>query len=82
MKQKDLGKLLDPNTGHRVYRVPGFLSSRPNWLPRSPLPQASVALVPLWFQEGGDTPAGGRGAGGSQFGRRKDRHSVSGTLSI
>ncbi len=26
---------------HRVYRVPGFLSSRPNWVP--PHPQAIVA---------------------------------------
>ncbi len=35
---------------HRVYRVPGFLSSRPNWVP--PTPQASVAppLIPLRYQ--------------------------------
>ncbi len=37
---------------HRVYRVPGFLSSRPNWLPPPPQPQASV--VPP-FSRGGDT---------------------------
>jgi hypothetical protein len=32
---------------HRVYRVPGFLSSRPNWVPPLPHPQASVASPPL-----------------------------------
>ncbi len=29
---------------HRVDRVPGFLSSRSNWLPPPPYPQAKVAL--------------------------------------
>ncbi len=29
---------------HRVYRVPGFLSSRLNWAPQPPHPQASVFL--------------------------------------
>jgi hypothetical protein len=46
---------------HRVEsvdRVPGFLSSRPNWIPRS-LTHKRV-LLPLWFQ-GGDT----LGAGGA-----------------
>jgi hypothetical protein len=32
----------------RVYRVPGFLSSRPNWVPHK---QANVA-PPFWVQEG------------------------------
>ncbi len=52
---------------HRVYRVPGFLSSSPN---RPPTPS------PLWVQ-GGDTLAYGGGGGRTQF-RRRDRHS--GTL--
>jgi hypothetical protein len=29
--------------GQRVYRVPGLLSSRPNWVPPPPHPQESVA---------------------------------------
>ncbi len=36
----------------RVYRVPGFLSSRPNWLP--PFTRMRVLPPPhLWFQKGG-----------------------------
>jgi hypothetical protein len=54
----------------------GFLSSRPNWLPPPPHPQASVASPPPCFRRGGHTRLG-RGGGGSKFGRR-DRHS--GTL--
>ncbi len=69
MEQKDLGKLLDPNTGNRVYRVPGFLSSRPNWLPRSPLPQAIAAGRPTLVPRGGYTPAGGEGGANSDEGR-------------
>jgi hypothetical protein len=30
-----------------IYRVPGFLSIHPNWLPPLPHPQASVAPPPL-----------------------------------
>jgi hypothetical protein len=40
-------------------RVPGFLSSRPNWLPR-PLIRNRV-LSPLWFQGGGHTRLRERG---------------------
>jgi hypothetical protein len=46
---------------HRVDRVPGFPSSRPNRVRSPPHPQASVA--PLWFVGGGDTLAG-EGVGG------------------
>jgi len=65
---------------HRVYRVPGFRSIRPNWLLR-PLTHKQVLSPPppLWFQGGGDTLSRGRGGGGSLFGRR-DRSS--GTLGI
>jgi hypothetical protein len=35
---------------HRVDRVPGFLSSRPNWIRPPPHPQAGVA--PLWIRGG------------------------------
>ncbi len=38
---------------HRVYSVPGFLYSRPNWVRPPPHPQASVAPPPL-VPEGGD----------------------------
>ncbi len=52
---------------HRVhYRVPGFLSSRPNWVPQPPYPQGSVALSSLWVQ-GGDTLACGVGGGASNL---------------
>jgi hypothetical protein len=40
--------LLFGTTKQRVYRVPGFLSSRPNWLPPPPHPQSSI-----WFPGGG-----------------------------
>jgi hypothetical protein len=36
---------------HRVDRVPGFLSSRPNWLPLPPHPQGNVA--PHFGSKGG-----------------------------
>ncbi len=35
--------------GHRVNRVPGFLSSRPNWVP-PPLTRKEVLLLPLWVR--------------------------------
>jgi hypothetical protein len=47
------------NTQSTVYRVPRFLTSRPNWGP--PHPQASVA--PL-LDPGGDTLACGGGGWG------------------
>ncbi len=37
---------------HRADRVPGFLSSRPNWVPRLHHPQVSVAPPP-WVPRGG-----------------------------
>jgi hypothetical protein len=40
--------------------VPGFLSSRPNWLPPPPHPQAIAAIPPFGFRRG-DTLACGRG---------------------
>jgi hypothetical protein len=49
---------------HKVYRVPGFLFSRRNWVPPPPHPLASVAPPPLG-PRGGDTLARGRGAGGT-----------------
>ncbi len=57
-----LSIFMKPLREHRVYRVPGFLFSRPNWLPPPPHSWASVALPPLvprW-----DTLAMGRGGGG------------------
>jgi hypothetical protein len=50
---------------HRVYRVPGFLASRPNWL--LPPPHPLVGVVPPLVPGGGgeDTLARGRGGGGS-----------------
>jgi hypothetical protein len=49
---------------HRVFRVPGFLSSRPNWGPQPPHPQESVAPPPF-ESKGGDTPClAEEGAGG------------------
>ncbi len=64
---------------HRVNRVQGFLSRRPNWLPPPPHPLANVARglpspPPPFCSKGGNTLACGRRAVGSQFGRR-DRHS-------
>jgi hypothetical protein len=38
---------------HRVYKVPGNLYSRPNWVPQSPHPQASV--VPKGSGSKGET---------------------------
>ncbi len=42
--------------------MPGFLSSRPKWVPPIPHPQASVAPLPRW-SKGWDTLARGRGVG-------------------
>jgi hypothetical protein len=65
---------------HRVDRVPGLLSSRPNWLPPPSYPLASVAPHLLVPEGGGGDPGQNRlreRGGGSKFGRR-DRQS--GTL--
>jgi hypothetical protein len=34
---------------HKVYKLPGFLSSRPNWVPHLLLTRKRV-LPPLWVQ--------------------------------
>ncbi len=60
---------------HRVYRVPSFLSSRPNWDSLAPSP-AGECVPPSFGSRGGGTHSL---AGPSQF-RRRDRHS--GTLGI
>jgi hypothetical protein len=68
----------------RVYRVPGFLSSRPNCTPPHPKANVADSLVPRGKGGGGKIAGGGykgggghfrwgRGGGGSQIGRR-DRH--------
>ncbi len=48
--------------GHRVDRVLGFFSSRPNWDPPPPHQQVSVSPPPLI--PGGDTLACGKAGGG------------------
>ncbi len=45
---------------HRVNRMPGFLSSRPNRIPPPPHPQASIAPL-LWVQGGRHTRLRRRG---------------------
>jgi hypothetical protein len=62
-----------PPTHHRVYRVPGFLSYHPNWVPPPPHPQESV-VSPSLGPRGETHSHAGEGVGGSQF-RRWDRHS-------
>jgi hypothetical protein len=58
---------------HRVYRVPGFLSSRPNWLPPPIHPQASIAFSPPppLVPGGGTHSLAGEGTGGGEPIRRK-----------
>ncbi len=58
---------------HSVDRVPGFLSSRSNWVRPLLHPQASVAPPPLWFQRGITLACGERVHVRIQFGRG-DRH--------
>ena len=58
---------------HSVDRVPGFLSSRSNWVRPFLHPQASVAPPLVWFRGCGVTLACGRVGGRTQFGRG-DRH--------
>ncbi len=48
--------------GHRVYRVPGFLSSQLDWVPPPSHPQGSVASLPLG-PRGGDILACWEGGG-------------------
>jgi hypothetical protein len=55
---------------HRVYRVPGFLFSRLNWVPRPP---RECCSLPLWVSGGRHSLAGG-GGGRTQF-WWYDRHS-------
>jgi hypothetical protein len=54
--------------GRRVYRVPGFLSSRPNWVP-TPSAARECCSSPLWVR-GGDTLACGERGEGTQIRRR------------
>ncbi len=62
---------------HRIFRVPGFLSSRPNLVPSPPHPQWSVAPAAFGFR-GKHTRSRGRGWWDPTQFRRRDRHS--GTL--
>jgi hypothetical protein len=43
---------------HRVFRMPGFLSSRPNWVPPNPPPARECCSSPLWVQGGTDSLEG------------------------
>jgi len=61
---------------HRVYRVPGFLSSRPNWV-LHPLTCKGELLLPRLSSKGETHSLAGEGGGGTKF-RRRDKHS--GTL--
>jgi hypothetical protein len=65
------------NIIHRVDRVLGFFSSRPNWDSPTPSPADKCAPPPL--VPGGDPLACGKGVERSQF-QRGDRHC--GTLGI
>ncbi len=59
------------NFSYRVYRVPGFLSSRPYSVLAPPAPSsARESPPPLWIRGGGGTFACGRGCGGDPI-RRK-----------
>ncbi len=49
---------------HRVYRVPGFLSRRLNWVPPSYSPARECCSSPPPLGPGGDTLARGEGVGG------------------
>ncbi len=57
---------------HSVVRVVCFFSSRPNWDPQPPHPQASVSTLSPFGSLGGDTLACRKGGGRSQFGRGTD----------
>jgi hypothetical protein len=64
---------------HRVDRVPGFFSSRPNWNSPTPSPVGERALPPCGSGGGTHSLVGEGVGGGSQFGRG-DGHC--GTLGI
>ncbi len=59
VRDREIGGM-GKNTEHTG--VPGFLASRPNWVPPSPHPQANVA-PPLWVQGGRHTRLLGIGWG-------------------
>ncbi len=61
---------------HRVYRVTGFLSSRPNRV-FHPLTRKGELLLPRLSSKGVTHSLAGEGVGGTKF-RRRDKHS--GTL--
>jgi hypothetical protein len=63
---------------HRVYSLPGFAPSRPNWVPPTLSPASECCPPPLWVQ-GGDITAYDGGDGETQL-RRRDIHS--GTLYV
>ena len=72
--EKQLLILKIASKAHRVDRVLGFFSSRPNW--DSPTPSPAGECVPLTLGSvggGGYALVCGRGLGESQF-RRGDRH--------
>ncbi len=48
---------------HRVYKVPGFLYSRPNAIPPPPHPHDSVAPLPFGSKRGDTFPCVGGGGG-------------------
>jgi hypothetical protein len=60
------GRFMLRHRHHRVYRVQGFFSSRPNW--DFPTPSHAGECVPSSFDSGGDTLMYGRGGeGGPNF---------------
>ncbi len=68
-------------TNHWVDRVPGFLSSRPNWLSSTPHPQAIVSPAPCG-SKGGDTLACERWGGGANSGEVSIWYSIIHTSQI
>ncbi len=52
--------------------MPGFLSSRPNWLPPTSHPQAIVAPRPRFQGGGGANSLSGEGAGGANSDEETD----------
>jgi hypothetical protein len=61
--------------------MPGFLSSRPNWLPPPSYPHTSVAPPLFWFGGRGGHSLAGEGAGGANS-DEGDRNSSAGTIGI
>jgi hypothetical protein len=62
-------------TEYTDYRVIGFLSSRPNWVPPTPSPARVCCSSPLLGPRGVDTLACGGRSGGTKI-RRRDRHNA------